>query len=64
MVFCIRLGGDEGSLELSWSSLHPLQLFERMKTIYTSFPFSVFRDFMKRAGINTGYQVTIPYPVW
>ena len=54
-VYC-RLGGDEGSLEVSWSSLHPVQLFEKMKKIYTSFPFDVFRDFMKRAGINSGYQ--------
>ena len=50
------MGGDEGSLEVSWSSLNPLQLFERMKDIYTSFPFHVFRDYMKRAGINSGYQ--------
>ena len=27
-----------------------------MKDIYTSFPFDVFRDYMKRAGINSGYQ--------
>ena len=55
-LFYFRLGGDEGSLEVSWSSLHPLELFERMKKIFTSFPFDVFRDFMKRAGINSGYQ--------
>ena len=55
-AFLYRLGGDEGSLEVSWSSLNPLKLFERMKKIYTHFPFHVFRDFMKRAGINSGYQ--------
>merc|ERR550532_519986 len=27
-----------------------------MKTNFKSFPFDVFRDFMKRAGINSGYQ--------
>ena len=36
--------------------LNPLKLFERMRDVYTSFPFEVFRDFMKRAGINSGYQ--------
>ena len=51
-----RLGGDEGSLEVSWPTLNPTKLFERMRDIYTSFPFDVFRDFMKRAGINSGYQ--------
>jgi len=52
----IPLGGDEGSLEVSWPTLNPIKLFERMRDIYTSFPFDVFRDFMKRAGINSGYQ--------
>merc|ERR1712130_895487 len=55
-IHCFRLGGDEGSLEVSWPTLNPVKLFERMKDIYTSFPFEVFRDFMKRAGINSGYQ--------
>ena len=27
-----------------------------MSKIFTTFPFAVFRDFMKRAGINSGYQ--------
>ena len=27
-----------------------------MKSIYTHFPFDTFKDFMKRAGINSGYQ--------
>ena len=51
-----RLGGDEGSMSVSWPSLHPVHLFDQMKTIYKSFPFKTFRDFMKRAGINAGYQ--------
>merc|ERR1712242_135443 len=41
----VPLGGDEGSLEVSWPMLNPVKLFERMRDIYTSFPFAVFRDF-------------------
>ena len=43
-------------MEVSWATLNPLELFTKMKSIYSSFPFEVFRDFMKRAGINSGYQ--------
>jgi len=52
----IPLGGDEGSMSVSWPTLNPIQLFDKMKNIYQYFPFQTFRDFMKRAGINSGYQ--------
>jgi patched 1 protein len=43
-------------MPVSWPTLHPVKLFKQMSKIFTTFPFAVFRDFMKRAGINSGYQ--------
>ena len=55
-LFLPRLGGDKGSMPVSWPTLHPVKLFEQMAPVFPAFPFTVFRDFMKRAGINSGYQ--------
>jgi len=52
----VPLGDGTGSMPVSWPTLHPIQLFERMQEMFTSFPFEVFQDFMKRAGITSGYQ--------
>lgn len=41
---------------MAWPTLNPSQLFERMRSAYKAFPFKTFKDFMKRAGINAGYQ--------
>ena len=43
-------------MAVSWPTLHPVKLFEQMAPVFPAFPFPVFRDFMKRAGINSGYQ--------
>ena len=43
-------------MPIAWPSLHPVQLFQKMNKIWPTFPFTVFGDFMKRAGITSGYQ--------
>lgn len=45
-----------------WTTLNPTKLFETMRTSFmmsaasSGFPFDTVEDFMKRAGITTGYQ--------
>eukprot|EP00095_Tigriopus_kingsejongensis_P000792 maker-scaffold67_size430214-snap-gene-3.36 protein:Tk00792 transcript:maker-scaffold67_size430214-snap-gene-3.36-mRNA-1 annotation:"patched 1 " len=48
--------GNEGSMPLSWRTLNPADLLEQMKRFSKVFDFKSFEEYMKRAGITTGYQ--------
>jgi len=56
--FPIQLPGD--FLPLKWTNLNPQELLKRAQSISQSngagFPFEILEGFMKRAGIETGYQ--------
>ncbi|XP_063239039.1 protein patched [Bacillus rossius redtenbacheri] len=42
--------------KVRWTNLSPLHLIEQMKSLHFSFPFDTLEDYMKRAGVSTGYQ--------
>ncbi|XP_059087594.1 protein patched homolog 1-like isoform X1 [Tigriopus californicus] len=48
--------GNEGSMPLSWKTLNPTNLLQDMKRFSNVFDFKSFEEYMKRAGITTGYQ--------
>ncbi|KAK6617228.1 hypothetical protein RUM44_005559 [Polyplax serrata] len=42
--------------KVKWTNLNPLTLVEKMKTFDFTFPFKTLEDYLKRAGVSTGYQ--------
>ncbi|KAJ9578984.1 hypothetical protein L9F63_024909, partial [Diploptera punctata] len=44
------------SPKLRWTNLNPHKLVQQMRTFDMVFPFDTLEDYMKRAGISTGYQ--------
>merc|ERR1719391_275299 len=52
----VPLGSDEGSVLLSWSTLNPNKLVRQFRKFKDHFNFKSFEEFMKRAGIDSGYQ--------
>ena len=46
--FFFRLGGDEGSMMLSWSSLNPSTLVQQMSSFDKYFNFKSFEKVMKQ----------------
>ena len=42
---------------VSWPTLNPTELFNKMADIFPTFRLNQFQRFMKDAGINSGYQV-------
>ena len=53
-----RLGADDGSMLVSWTSLNPMDLVQRMNSFGKDwdFNFNSFEDFMKRVSL---YHITI-----
>ena len=45
---CNRLGSDEGSVLLSWSTLNPNKLVRQFRKFKDHFNFKSFEEFMKR----------------
>ena len=43
-----RLGDDEGSMLLSWTTLNPMQLVKAMNAFSQYFDFRSFEEYMKR----------------
>ncbi|PSN39179.1 Protein patched [Blattella germanica] len=46
---------DVGS-KVRWTNLNPHLLLQQIKSFDVAFPFDTLEDYMKRAGISTGYQ--------
>ncbi|KAL0278830.1 UNVERIFIED_CONTAM: hypothetical protein PYX00_000524 [Menopon gallinae] len=42
--------------KVRWTNLNPLTLVEEMKIYDFTFPFKTLEDYLKRAGVSTGYQ--------
>jgi len=49
-----RLGGDEGSMMLSWTSLNPSILVQQMNSFDKYFNFKSFEKFMKQVSVEYG----------
>ena len=47
-ITSFRLGSDEGSMLLSWSTLNPNKLIRRFRKFKDHFNFKSFEEFMKR----------------
>ena len=50
-TFCLtfsRLGEDEGSMLLSWTTLNPMQLVRAMSAFSKYFDFKSFEEYMRR----------------
>jgi len=52
----VPLPGGEGNMHLSWTTLNPNQLLQHFRKFEEYFNFQSFEEFMKRAGIDSGYQ--------
>ena len=61
MIFNFRFRfKDEGSMPYNWETLNPMNLVQKMKTMYgnikgnkgNNFEFKAFEDFMKRVSLN------------
>ena len=50
-----RLGGDDGSMLVSWTSLNPMDLVQKMNSFGKDwdFNFNSFEDFMKRVSFKS-----------
>ena len=55
---CFRLGGDEGSMLLSWSTLNPNQLLKHFRKFENYFNFKSFEEFMKRVSLLVDVQMS------
>ncbi|XP_023725439.1 protein patched [Cryptotermes secundus] len=42
--------------KVRWTNLNPQKLIQQMKPFGSAFPFDTLEDYMKRAGISSGYQ--------
>ena len=50
-----RLGGDEGSMMLSWTSLNPGTLVQQMSSFDKYFNFKTFEKFMKQVSMTFSF---------
>lgn len=41
--------------KIQWTSLNPQNMLADMKSLHYQFPFDTIQQYMKRAGISTGY---------
>ena len=47
-MFSFRLGEDEGSMPVSWTTLNPMKLVRAMTAIFSYYDFQSFEEYMRR----------------
>lgn len=55
MLFPIHRLNSHLREKVQWTSLNPRSVLEKMKPLYTQFPFDIVDQYMDRAGISSGY---------
>lgn len=52
----VHIPGRQNQTLLQWTNLNPTKMLDEMKTSTFNFPYKTLEEFMKRAGIGSGYQ--------